>query len=252
MVNDGNALDDDPFLSGNQLELYFNSTRSGSADIWVATRESVDDPWDAPVRVDEVTTGAEEGTPRLSPSGLVMLFNRDDGGPGGNDIWISRRTAQFAPWSPPEEFFDLGSMGSDLAATPISGTNRIFLCSNRGATGTLDLFEGLVDVGNNSASSIDVIDELSGFGEECNPIGLDDGRVIVFHGRRRGSLGNSVDLWTATRPDLTTPFSEPVLLDDVNTDDDEFDPWISDDEQTLYFVRTTVGNGDIFSTTRVP
>ncbi len=110
LVNSTSA-DIGPRLSLNGLELYFSSERPdghGSADIWVTTRATMDDPWTAPVNLGPpVNSEASECYPFLSADGLLLLFSENDGSPlrpGGHgdiDNWAARRASVSDPWETP-------------------------------------------------------------------------------------------------------------------------------------------------------
>src|SRR5262245_48718825 len=86
---------DDPTLTDDRLELYFNF----QADIFVATRASVGAPWSAPVRVAELSSTANETTPEITGDGLTIYFASDRVGTlGGEDIWIATRRARGQAW----------------------------------------------------------------------------------------------------------------------------------------------------------
>jgi hypothetical protein len=92
MQDDGN-----PTLSKSGLSLYFRSTRpggSGGSDLWVAQRDSLDDPWDAPVNLGStVNSSPNEACTVLSPDEHWMVFvsDRPEGGCGGYDLWLTHR-----------------------------------------------------------------------------------------------------------------------------------------------------------------
>jgi hypothetical protein len=76
------------------LELFFFSNRDGNNDIWVTTRNSVDSPWSAPVKLGEqINTAADEAHPHISSDGLTLFFSSTrPGGCGGFDLYVSTRT----------------------------------------------------------------------------------------------------------------------------------------------------------------
>ncbi len=86
------ASDGGPSVSADGLELFFDSFRpggSGDCDLWVATRETTDDPWGAPVNLGaEVNSSSNDGGPSISADGLSFLFHSNrSGGFGSWDIW---------------------------------------------------------------------------------------------------------------------------------------------------------------------
>jgi len=93
-------------LSGNELELYFASSRSGghgSFDIWVATRQTRSDPWATPENLGPmINTTGTDNTPWITRDGLGLYFSSDrPGGYGGADIWVTTRVSTNDAWGEP-------------------------------------------------------------------------------------------------------------------------------------------------------
>lgn len=94
-LNDPTASDAGSTVRADGREILF-STRAGGVggtDIWVSTRQSVNDPWSAPVNWEgpPFNTAVAEQQPDLSHDGRTLLFSSNrPGGSGGNDIWMSR------------------------------------------------------------------------------------------------------------------------------------------------------------------
>jgi hypothetical protein len=92
-INSATASDQRPSIRFDGLELFFFSNRDGNNDIWVTTRNSVNDPWSAPVKLDEqINTAADEAHPHISPDGLTLFFSSTRPGCGGFDLYMSTRT----------------------------------------------------------------------------------------------------------------------------------------------------------------
>ncbi len=88
----GTGLDHDPEISADGLRLYFSSNRlDGNQDIYVARRNSTDEPFGAAERLAApVNTEATESAPALSPDGKTLYFVSDrEGGFGGRDLWAT-------------------------------------------------------------------------------------------------------------------------------------------------------------------
>jgi hypothetical protein len=104
--------DGTPFISSDELELYFTSLNraggQGGDDIWVSVRETKDSEWGTPVNLSPtVNTHREELWPTLSSDGLLLFFScgllgssRPDG-LGKSDIWVARRKSRNAEWGEP-------------------------------------------------------------------------------------------------------------------------------------------------------
>jgi len=96
--------DEQPYISWDGLELYFESSRPGgygSFDIWVTTRSALDQPWDSPRNLGPpVNTSAEDGAPCLSADGLTLYLSSErSGGSGRSDLWMATRPTIGEPWS---------------------------------------------------------------------------------------------------------------------------------------------------------
>jgi WD40-like Beta Propeller Repeat len=85
-----------PNVRKDGLEVVLSSNRAGTLgaqDIWAATRDSVEDPWSAPVNLGPaVNTAAAESRPSLSWDARTLLFGRTPGPEGIGDIYVSTRT----------------------------------------------------------------------------------------------------------------------------------------------------------------
>jgi hypothetical protein len=91
-----------PNVRRDGLELVFDSTRpggEGGADVWAATRASVDATWSAPVNLGPaVNSPANETRPSLSWDGMTLYFGSNRvgsvpslDGPPSADIYVSHR-----------------------------------------------------------------------------------------------------------------------------------------------------------------
>jgi len=96
-----NSGDDDecPTLSRDSLELFFTSRRTGGVgldDIYRAVRASVDQPFEPPQLVPELSTAFDEFGLRLSLDGATMYFNFDTltSGTRNADVWIATRSCE--------------------------------------------------------------------------------------------------------------------------------------------------------------
>jgi hypothetical protein len=72
-----NTTDDDPTMTSDLLELYFNSNRPGGlglADIWVTTRNTPQDDWGIPSPVVQLNSSERDSDPEVSADGLTMIL----------------------------------------------------------------------------------------------------------------------------------------------------------------------------------
>ena len=80
-----NAGEGCPRFTADGLSMFFESNQPGGVggwDIWVSTRETVDDPWGEPVSLGPpVNTEGDELANNISLDGLTLYFTPDR--PGG-------------------------------------------------------------------------------------------------------------------------------------------------------------------------
>jgi hypothetical protein len=90
------ASEQRPSVRFDGLEMFFYSNRGGNFDIWVTTRNTVNDKWTQPLKLGEnINTGFNEFTPHISPDGLTLFFASDRPGGcsiGNFDLYMSTRT----------------------------------------------------------------------------------------------------------------------------------------------------------------
>ena len=104
LVENVNTAADDgqPNVSSDGLELFFYSTRvvpgsSGAADLYVATRAAVTQPWSTPANLGPVVNAAGgETRPSLSWDGTTLYFGSVRPAPavgkGASDIYMTKRS----------------------------------------------------------------------------------------------------------------------------------------------------------------
>lgn len=85
-----------PNVRRNGREIVFSSDHAypgaeGGQDIYVATRESMNDPWSDVTNIAAVNTWVHETRPSLSRNARTLLFGRAPGPEGSADIFFSTR-----------------------------------------------------------------------------------------------------------------------------------------------------------------
>jgi Tol biopolymer transport system component len=189
-------------------------------------------PAPTPVRTFEVTSPAELVLPGIasskysevrlavSPDGKSMLWGSKDrpGGPGGWDIWVTRRGAN--GWSAPEPAsFDSPSKEFDPAFSP-DGSYVYFFSNRPGTLGGDDIFRAPT-----TATGFGPVEhlgaEVNSAGDEWAPALSPDGKDLLFASDGRGGAGRR-DLFVARV--VGHGFAPAQALPGgVNTAADEFD-----------------------------
>jgi Tol biopolymer transport system component len=188
-----------PSISAEGLSLYFSSNRSGgsgSMDIWITTRETIDDFWGDPLNLGPIAnSSAAENASSISADGLSLFFTdypvQKPGGHGQSDLWITSRATTGDDWGQPM------NLGPSVNTTYRDGGPSIsadgytlYFHSNRsGGSGDIDLWqvsiEPVVDLNGDSivdAADMSIIVDNWGTDEplcDIGPMPWGDGIVDV-------------------------------------------------------------------------
>jgi Tol biopolymer transport system component len=231
--------EDDPSLRADLLEIVFNR----DSDIYSATRASEGDRWSAPAPVDALNSTSTETSPELAADGLTIYFSsrRDS---GELDIWTSTRPTLAAAWAAPVRVPELSS--SLLDTNPTISPDGLSLTVCRGVTSTSrDILESRRASPSDPWETPVSRDELDSSANDGGAMLARGARWIVFFSSRAGASGASA-LYFATRADRTVAFDAPMRIVELDSADDEADPWISEDGSHLVFTRA----GDLFEARR--
>jgi WD40 repeat protein len=265
------ALDGCPAISRDGLSLYFASSRAGGQgglDIYVSHRESLEDPWEAPVNLGPtINTASNDFCPALSTDGHLLFFaSNRAGGCGGIDIYVSRREnnredSGEGGWGPPQNLgCTLNSDKDDFGPNyfDVNDVGILYFNSNRdGGPGGQDIYaatRGADDAfGMPSFDLPTPVLELNTASNDQQPSVRRDGLEVIFTSDRPGGLG-SFDLWVATRASTSDPWSNVQNLGSpVNSAALDQRPALSWDGTELYFGSNRpggLGSQDLYVSTR--
>ena len=250
-VNDPTASEDDPTLTADLLEIYFDSDRTASGaamgDIWVAKRAGPTQPFGTPTLVTELASLSDDTTPEISLDGLTMYFSSDRLTANDRDIYVTTRPDRASPWSTPVRVPELSSVGKDDDSAEIM-PDGIHMVMSRGVQPALDL--ELVTRVNTTAPWGSLV-PLPGLDDPVNDESQQwaspDLTVVYFVSDRPTS--NSQDIWLGTRPDTQSAFTI-TRVTELSTGAQDTDPWLTADLRTMYFASARTGNMDIYTATR--
>ncbi len=260
------ASDQQPAISPDGLSLYFTSNRTGGLggfDLYVSHRSSISHPWGSPVNLGLLNTTADEGNAVFSRDGRLLFFqSRRSGGPGGIDIWFTRRNnaQDDFDWQAPVVLGPTVNSTADDSGpayfeSEVPGTRQLYFGSTRsGGPGGADVYlsEQMAD---DSFSTATLVSELNSPSTENDPSIRRGGLEVIFQSNRTGSNGGSTDLWVATRPSALAAWSIPVNLPStINTASAEQNAYLSADGSVLFFSSDRSGGsgGLDLHTTRRP
>jgi Tol biopolymer transport system component len=138
------AIDFGPSLSADGLTLYYSSNRGGPFNTWIATRETISDPWGAPVNIGPpVSSSAGDFGPCISADGLELFFGSPrPGGSGDTDLWVTKRETIHDPWREPVNLgVAVNSPAGDNSPIISADGLLLFFESNRaGGHGDFDIW----------------------------------------------------------------------------------------------------------------
>jgi hypothetical protein len=240
------AKTDNPSLTSDLREIFFTSERSGGpAEIWTAIRPDPSRAFAAPELVSPLNSQGVETSPIVSADGLTMWLGSDRaGGLGDLDIWVSTRSSRSASWSKPENLVALNSIAKDIPRPPGQHGLVMPLGSDRDERGFYAIYFATRPAVARPFTSPELVKELaSRTASAVDAFLTDDGTALFFVS---GPAFGPADLYVSARRSIEDPFGEPVALTDLNTANDERDPWLSEDGKQLYFSSDRSGHYEIY------
>ena len=206
-----------PVLPADGLSIYFDSNRyggSGDYDVWVSTRETVDDSWSAPVSLPSpVNSSAWDGVPSISPDGLTLFLSSDrPGGLGATDIWVTSRPTRADPWSAPVNLGAPVNSAADEWTQSISADKlELYFTSWRsGGSGGADLWITTREtIEADWTAPVNLGPGVNSSADDINPSISTDGLCLFFFSLRPGGYGTR-DIWMTTRRSRDDDWQTPV------------------------------------------
>lgn len=255
----GPKLDGCPFVARDDRTLYMASDRDGTLggiDIWVARRESPDDPWGEPQNVGApVNSQFNDFCPTIDRNDHSFYFvSNRPGGCGAGDIYTTRLRP--SGWDEPRNLgCDVNSTADEASPFPLPEPRQgkvLYFSSNRAggfsaepdgsASGDSDLY--VSDLKGGVYRTPKLVPGANSAAQDGHPNLRRDGRELFFFSNRSGSIGGSPDIYSASRERTSEAWSTPVNLGpNVNSPAAESRPSLSWDGTTLYFGSNRTGSG---------
>jgi hypothetical protein len=259
-------------FSADGLTMYLSSAnRPGTTlnwDIWVSTRDTIDDEWAAPVNLGPpVNIGWMEQIGSISSNGLQLYFHTWEdraGGYGDRDIWVASRETTEDSWGEP------ANLGSPINSSFYDGAPNItpdglelyFGSSRPGGYGSTDIWVSRRATTNDPwTEPINLDPVVNSSASESFPCLSNDGRLLLFNEDaypiRPGGYGDS-DIWMTRRANVSDPWGTPVNLGPIiNSPNHDGQAVLSNDGSTLYFSSARSGGlggniGDIYKAQIIP
>jgi len=243
----------DPTLSNDELELYFSSPKNGTPDIWRATRASADLPWEAAVRVAELSsTVAMDVEPELTADGLTIYFSSERTGATPTfRMWSARRASPLSAWQVPQLVVvnPLDATTTDRGPTVDATDTMMVFASAPLPGGDFDLF--VASRADSAAPWINrqALSALNSAWHDWDPA-LFRGKLALMFGARRMGDHLTTDLWETARSSDSVPFSAPTPVGELNSPQSEGDPWLSEDGRHVVFSSERTGVSRLYEAWR--
>lgn len=235
--------DDDPSLTGDQLELYFNRTN----DIFVTKRAAITDPWGPITLVAELSQASiTDTTPEITYDGLT-IFLASNRAPltGALDLYVATRASRAVAFGTPTKITELTTAQREAAPASGDGLVMVFESNRDGVSNNTFLAERP-----NAAVAFGTpvpVTEVNTGSSDGNPMLSADGLELFINSDR--STNN--ELYVATRASTADAFGLPVPIAELNDPAaDDQDPWISPDGRTLYFTSDRAGTVQLWQSSR--
>jgi len=189
-INEG--TEGTPFLSADELSLYFYSRRPGGPgdrDLYVVTRGRTTDPFDDVTPLSSLNGPGMDHQPELSADQLSIYFVSDRS--GDVDIWRSTRAAISAAFDPPEAVSELNTPSDEGGIALSSDGLQVVITSNRpGGVGARDLYRATRANTGDPFSNLQPLAELNTSDNEIDPTLSSDGSELYFASNRGGAESN--------------------------------------------------------------
>jgi hypothetical protein len=220
---------DDPTLTGDLLELYWQNTLG---DIVVVKRASRSAAWGPQSLVAELNSPGDDGTPEVNPDGLTIYFATSRvGGQGGLDVMRSTRPSRDVVWTAPVFVSELNAPTTENNATTDATGTQLAMTTTR--AGTADVWLSRREAADLPWGRLVREDVLSSIRRDAGTFLTADGLTLYFN----SDISGTADLYTSHRESVDAPFAPATRIAELSSDKADEDPWVSPDGHDIYFMR---------------
>jgi hypothetical protein len=258
LVLPGDSLSDGgPSLSSDNRTLFYHSyyrDGAGGYDLWMATRPTADDDFDAAVNLGAtLNTTRDDANPEISYDGLSLYFNSGET-LGDLDMYVATRRSTSDSFGEPVELEGINTSFRDGAPDiSANGLTLLFTTNKPGGYGNRDIYLATRATTDDPFTSVENLGAtVNTDDEERFPTLAPDGLSIIFSSDRPGGLGG-YDLYSIARSALDAEWSEPRNLGpNVNSPSDEDNPDFAWDWSGIVFGSNRSGDDGAFHVYQAP
>jgi hypothetical protein len=173
---------------------------------------------------------------------------------GNRDIWTARRGSAADPWQTPTRVGELDSGDSDWAPAVSLDGLRIWFASDRNSVGRGQIWRSTRASRSASWDLPAPVAELASGSVDFAPA-VDATETTLFLSSDRATAaaatgGADFDIYMATRAGTSAPWGWPAAVPGVNSDADEYDPFVAQGGLVVFFTSMRSGMGDIYWSSR--
>jgi hypothetical protein len=198
------AIDQGPAISVDGLTLFFSSNRPGGhggADLWEATRASMQEPFGTPKNLGpSVNSAYHELGPAITADGKTLFFSSNrPGGTGRRDLWVSTRTSTSEPFGPATNLGPpVNSPSSEnRPSVTADGLKLVFSSDQPGGLGGQDLWIARrTSASQPFGTPVNLGSPLNSSHYDGMP-GISPDGLTLFFGSDRTEGSGGIDLWQA-------------------------------------------------------
>jgi hypothetical protein len=211
-------------------------------------------PFEEPQVVAELSDSqVDDDDPTLTPDLLEIWFSSSrSGGLGGSDIWRSIRASTTDAWGEPTAVVELNSDAAETSVAVARSGLEIWITTNRpGGLGGFDVWVANRDDRDSPWSEPSPVPELNSAADDLAR-GTDRVGLRLMLASTRDTGGARYDLFWASRSDAASAWSTPVTISELNTDQNDADPFLAVDGRTLFFTSNRAGTAgdDLYTAVR--
>jgi hypothetical protein len=192
------VVDENPHVSGDGLRLWFYTDRDrGQGTIWLATRDTVEDPWATPVPVPELGIGTDRSNVAVgvAENETLLVLNSLPPGGTGYELYQQERESVDDPFGEPIHIEEVGSDRDEF--DPELRANGLLLAFHSMRLGSADIFRSTRESVADAFGSVEQVESLNSPYEDGAPAISLSFAYVLFSSDREGTD----DIFEAHWPD---------------------------------------------------